>query len=76
MRQEKYCKPLLEFILSVKIKKLVYTNDQETISSDVLPAKNIRLDVYVEDNAGTICDIEVQTMNNTILAIELDSIRV
>ena len=63
MRQEKYCKPLLEFILCVKIKKLVYTNDQETISSDVLTAKSIRLDVYVEDNAGTIYDIEVQTTN-------------
>ena len=63
MRQEKYCKPLLEFILGVKIKKLVYTNDQETISSDVLMAKSIRLDVYVEDDAGTIYDIEVQTTN-------------
>ena len=63
MRQEKYCKPLLEFILGVKIKKLVYANDQETISSDVLTAKSIRLDVYVEDNAGTIYDIEVQTTN-------------
>ena len=63
MRQEKYCKPLLEFILNVKIKKLVYVNDQETISSDILTAKSIRLDVYVEDNAGTIYDIEVQTTN-------------
>ena len=63
MRQEKYCKPLLEFILGVKIKKLVYDNDQETISSDVLTAKSIRLDVYVEDNAGTVYDIEVQTTN-------------
>ena len=63
MRQEKYCKPLLEFILGVKIKNLVYANDQETISSDVLTAKSIRLDVYVEDNAGTIYDIEVQTTN-------------
>ena len=63
MRQEKYCKPLLEYILGEKIRKLVYINDQETISSDVLPAKSIRLDVYVEDDAGTIYDIEVQTTN-------------
>lgn len=63
MRQEKCCKPLLEFILGVKIKKLVYTNDQDTISSDVLSAESIRLDVYVEDDAGTIYDIEVQTTN-------------
>ena len=61
MRQEKFCKPLLEFILGIKIRKLVYINDQETISSDILNAKSIRLDVYVEDAAGTVYDIEVQT---------------
>lgn len=63
MRQEKYCKPLLEFILGIKIKKIVYENDQETISAPVIKAKSIRLDVYVEDNAGTVYDIEVQTTN-------------
>ena len=46
MRQEKYCKPLLEFILGIKIKKIVYENDQETISAPVIKAKSIRLDVY------------------------------
>ena len=61
MRQEKYCKPLLEFIFGVKIKKINYINDQETISSDVITARSIRLDVYVEDGAGTVYDIEVQT---------------
>ena len=61
MRQEKFCKPLLEFILGIKIRKLVYINDQETISSDILNAKSIRLDVYVEDEAETVYDIEVQT---------------
>lgn len=63
MRQEKYCKPLLEFILGIKIKKIVYENDQETISAPVIKAKSIRLDVYVEDDAGTVYDIEVQTTN-------------
>ena len=63
MRQEKYCKPLLEFIFGVKIKKIVYSNDQETISASVHTAKSIRLDVYVEDDAGTVYDIEVQTTN-------------
>lgn len=61
MRQEKYCKPLLEFIFGVKIKKINYINDQETISSDVITARSIRLDVYVEDDAGSVYDIEVQT---------------
>ena len=63
MRQKKYCKPLLEFILGVKIKDIVYNNDQETISAPVINAKSVRLDVYVEDDAGTVYDIEVQTTN-------------
>ena len=61
MRQEKFCKPLLEFILGVKIRKLVYHNEQETISAGVPNSKSIRLDVYVEDDAGTVYDLEVQT---------------
>ena len=61
MRQEKFCKPLLEFILDVKIRKLVYTNAQENISAGILNAKSIRLYVYVEDDASTVYDIEVQT---------------
>ena len=76
MRQEKYCKPLLEFIIGVKIKKLVYKNEQETISSDVLLAKSICLGVYVEDDAGTIMISKFRQRTNTILARGLDAIRV
>ena len=51
---------LLEIILEVKIKRLVYLNNQETIeiTSD---GRGIRLDVYVEDNDNTVYDIEMQT---------------
>ena len=42
MRQEKYCKPLLEFILGIKIKKIVYENDQETIVPPIKYRKKIK----------------------------------
>ena len=63
MQQEQFCKPLLEYILKVKIRKIDYVKDQETIESSVPTAKSVRLDVYVEDNEGTVYDLEVQTTN-------------
>ncbi len=63
MQQEQFCKPLLEYILKVKIKKIDYVKDQETIESSVPTAKSVRLDVYVEDDEGTVYDLEVQTTN-------------
>lgn len=61
MRQEQFCKPLLEYILRFKIRKIIYLNEQETIEGAVLDAKSIRMDVYVEDDKGTVYDLEVQT---------------
>ena len=61
MRQEQFCKPLLEYILKVKIRKIEYVNEQESLEAGVPNAKSIRLDVYVEDNEGTVYDLEVQT---------------
>lgn len=61
MRQEKYCKPLLEYILNVKIREIEYINEQESIEAASPTAKSIRLDVFVEDDLGTVYDIEVQT---------------
>lgn len=61
MRKEEFCKPLLEYILGVKIRKLVYVNQQQEISVPIPDAKSVRLDVYVEDDKGTVYDLEVQT---------------
>lgn len=61
MRQEKLCKPLLEYILKVKIKEIVYVKPQDTVDATAYDTKSIRLDVYVEDDKGTVYDIEVQT---------------
>ena len=61
MRKEEFCKPLLEYILKVKIRKLDYLNQQQEISAPIPDSKSIRLDVYVEDDQGTVYDLEVQT---------------
>ena len=63
MQQEQFCKPLLEYILKVKIRKIEYVKEQETLESRVPTAKSVRLDVYVEDDEGTVYDLEVQTTN-------------
>lgn len=60
MRQEKLCKPLLEYILKVKIREIVYVKPQDTVDATAYDTKSIRLDVYVEDDKGTVYDIEVQ----------------
>ena len=61
MRQEKYCIPLLETILNIKIRAIQYLGDQQTMQPSSPTAKSIRLDVYVEDENNTVYDIEVQT---------------
>ena len=61
MRKKKYCIPLLEVILNVKIRDIAYVNEQQAISAEVPGAKSIRLDVYVEDDQNTVYDIEIQT---------------
>ena len=63
MRQEKLCRPLLEYILKVRIKEIVYVKPQDTVDAAAYDTKSIRLDVYVEDDKGTVYDIEVQTTN-------------
>ena len=59
MRNPKLCKPLLEMILGVKIRKIEYPELQKAIDKRY-GSKSIRLDVYVEDEAGTVYDVEIQ----------------
>ena len=53
------CIELLELILKIKIRDIVFMTEQKPIeiTSD---ARGIRLDVYVEDDAKTVYDIEMQ----------------
>ena len=60
MRNPKYCKPLLEFVLGVKIREIRYPELQKTLN-ERYGSKSIRLDVYVEDEAGTVYNVEIQT---------------
>ena len=62
-RDEERCKKLLEMILQVKIKKINYIQ-KEKVYDNFVDAKSIRIDVYVDDEEGTVYDIEMQT-NNT-----------
>ena len=75
MRQEKYCKPLLEFILGIKIKKIVYENDQETISAPVIKAKSIALMFTLRMMLGRFMTLKFKLRINTMWAREPAIIR-
>lgn len=62
MRNPKHCKKLLEIILDVKIRKITFIDDQQTVNPDYR-ARGIRIDVYVEDNANTVYTVEMQVRN-------------
>ncbi len=60
MSHPKRCRKLLEIILGVKIRKIVFIDNQESLNPDYR-AKGIRLDIYVEDAKSTIYNVEMQT---------------
>ena len=60
MRNKRICKQTLERLLNIDIKDISYPEEEKTI--DVrLDSKSIRMDVYVNDDKGTIYNIEMQT---------------
>ena len=60
MRDPKLCKRLLELILDVHIRRIEYPELQKALN-ERYGSKSIRLDVYVEDENGTVYDVEIQT---------------
>jgi len=54
------CKALLELVLDIKIREIHFPEPQKDINI-TYDAHGIRLDVYVDDNKGTIYDMEMQT---------------
>lgn len=66
MSEPKRCKPLLEYILGVKIKKIEYPELQKVIDKHY-DSKAVRLDVYVADDKGTIYNIELQATRQKYL---------
>ena len=63
MADPEYCRPFLETILGVRIRKIVYPEREKTIGLSLI-AKSIRLDVYLEDDEHTVYDVEMQTGKN------------
>ena len=60
MSEKELCKPLLENILNIKIRDIVYVDYEETIQMTA-KSKGIRLDIYVDDDNNTVFNIEMQT---------------
>ena len=58
MQNKEICTGLLERLLNIKIKKLVYPKLQKHIAP-YYKSKGVRLDVYVEDS-DRVFDIEIQ----------------
>lgn len=59
MRDKRLCKKLLERLLQIKIKDIVYLEEQKSIDIEK-DAKSIRLDVYVEEG-NRVFNLEMQT---------------
>ena len=68
MRNPKHCKKLLEIILDVKIRKIIFIDDQQALNPDYR-ARSIRIDVYVEDDADTVYTVEMQARNTGELPV-------
>ena len=62
MRHPQRCRKLLEMLLEVKIREVVFLEDQESMNPDYA-AKGIRMDVYLEDAGNAVYNVEMQTEN-------------
>ena len=60
MRDTRHLKPLLEYILNIRIAKIELIEPQKT-EKEGYASKGIRLDLYVEDEKHTIYSVDVQT---------------
>ena len=60
MRKKRLCKHFIEKILHVKVQKIMFPETEKDIHIR-RDSKSVRLDVYVEDDKGTLYDIEMQT---------------
>lgn len=59
MSDKEICRKVLEQILNISIKEVVIPTTQRTIDI-LLEGKGIRLDVYVNDDKGTVYNVEMQ----------------
>lgn len=66
MLNEQLCKKFLEMILHIRICRIEYYNDEKTLKK-FYHSKGIRLDVYLNDENGTIYNIEMQNCRHANL---------
>ena len=57
------CKELLELILDCKIRKIELSEEQKQINM-TYDGRGVRLDVYVEDDAHTVYDVDMQILRH------------
>lgn len=63
MRNKRICKRVIENLLDIEINDITYPEEEKTISLR-LDSKTVRLDVYVNDDKGTVFNLEMQTVND------------
>lgn len=68
MRNPKHCKKLLEIILDMKIRKITFIDEQNSVNPDYR-AKSIRIDVYVESDTDAVYTVEMQAKNTGELPV-------
>ena len=67
MSDKDICRRIIEKVLDIKIKKIKMPQEQKVIDL-LLDSKSVRLDVYVNDEKGTVYNVEMQRGKNINLA--------
>ena len=65
MQNPRLCQRLIEKLLGIKVKRLFYPSTEKTLEAGPTQ-KGVRLDLYVENEDGTIIDIEMQTVDKSL----------
>ncbi len=60
MRNKRICKKTIERLLGIEVADIKYPEEEKSINVRV-DSKGIRLDVYVNDEKGTVFNLEMQT---------------
>ena len=60
MQNQRICKRLIEKLLGIRVKSITYPEAEKTLTAG-FASKDVRLDLYVETDKGTVLDIEMQT---------------
>ena len=60
MQNPRICKRLIEKLLGIHVKSIAYPEAEKTMAAGYA-SKDIRLDLFVETDTGTVLDIEMQT---------------